>query len=175
MPARFVQEIMGNSRSRRQVMILDCCFSGAFDPALNTTDDGSVNLQELGAEGRVVLTSSSSTEYSFEQLGSELSIYTRFLVEGIETGAADRDNDGKVSVRELHEYATKKVQETAPKMNPKIIVLKDEGFDVVFAKAQITDPKLKYRKAAERYSMRGNLTCRTNFAQYQSSAVGSDD
>ena len=157
-PARFVQEIMGNSRSRRQVMILDCCFSGAFDPALNAKDDGSVNLQNLGAEGRVVLTSSSSTEYSFEQQGSELSIYTRFLVEGIETGAADRDNDGKVSVRELHEYATKKVQETAPKMNPKIIVLKDEGFDVVFAKAQITDPKLKYRKDAERYSMRGAIS-----------------
>jgi len=157
-PARFVQEIMGNSRSRRQVMILDCCFSGAFDPALNAKDDGSVNLQELGAEGRVVLTSSSSTEYSFEQQGSELSIYTRFLVEGIETGAADRDNDGKVSVRELHEYATKKAQETAPKMNPKIIVLKDEGFDVVFAKAQITDPKLKYRKEAERYSLRGEIS-----------------
>lgn len=158
-PARFVQEIMGNSRSRRQVMILDCCFSGAFDPALNSKDDGSLDVQgQLGAEGRVVLTSSSSTEYSFEQQGSELSIYTRFLVEGIETGAADQDNDGKVSVRELHEYATRKVQETAPKMNPKIIVLKDEGFDVVFAKAQIADPKLKYRKDAERYSTRGEIS-----------------
>ena len=158
-PARFVQEIMGNSRSRRQVMILDCCFSGAFDPALNAKDDGSLDVQgQLGAEGRVVLTSSSSTEYSFEQQGSELSIYTRFLVEGIETGAADQDSDGKVSVRELHEYATKKVQETAPKMNPKIIVLKDEGFDVVFAKAQIADPKLKYRKDAERYSTRGEIS-----------------
>ena len=157
--ARFVQEIMGNSRSRRQVMILDCCFSGAFDPALNAKDDGSLDVQgQLGAEGRVVLTSSSSTEYSFEQQGSDLSIYTRFLVEGIETGAADRDSDGKVSVQELHEYAAKKVQEIAPKMNPKIIVLKDEGFGVVFAKAQITDPKLKYRKEAERYSMRGEIS-----------------
>lgn len=158
-PARFVQEIMGNSRSRRQVMILDCCFSGAFDPTLNAKDDGSLDVQgQLGAEGRVVLTSSSSTQYSFEQQGSDLSIYTRFLVEGIETGAADQDNDGRVSVRELHEYATKKVQETAPTMNPKIIVLKDEGFDVVFAKAQIADPKLKYRKDAERYSMRGEIS-----------------
>ncbi len=158
-PARFVHEIMGNSRSRRQVMILDCCFSGAFDPALNAKDDGSLDVQgQLGAEGRVVLTSSSSTEYSFEQQGSDLSIYTRFLVEGIETGAADQDNDGKVSVQELHEYATQKVQETAPKMNPKIIVLKDEGFNVFFAKAQITDPKLKYRKEAERYSMRGEIS-----------------
>jgi len=158
-PASFVREIMGNSRSRRQVMILDCCYSGAFDRELNAKDDGSLDVQgQLGAEGRVVLTSSSSTQYSFEQQGSELSIYTRFLVEGIETGAADRDSDGKVSVRELHDYATQKVQETAPKMNPKIIVLKDEGFDVVFAKAQITDPKLKYRKEAERYSLRGEIS-----------------
>lgn len=158
-PARFVQEIMGNSRSRRQVMILDCCFSGAFDPSLNTKDDGSLDIRgQLGAEGRVVLTSSSSTQYSFEQQGSDLSIYTRFLVEGIETGAADLDSDGKVSVEELHKYATKKVQEISPKMNPKIIVLKDEGFGVVFAKAQITDPKLKYRKEAERYSMRGEIS-----------------
>ncbi|MGL5058452.1 MAG: caspase, EACC1-associated type [Microcoleus sp.] len=157
--ARFVQEIMGKSKSRRQVLILDCCFSGAFDPALNAKDDGSVDVRgQLGAEGRVVLTSSSSTQYSFEQQGSDLSIYTRFLVEGIETGTADLDNDGKVSVQELHEYARKKVQETAPTMNPKIIVLKDEGFDVVFAKAHITDPKLKYRREVECYSSRGELS-----------------
>jgi Caspase domain len=158
-PARFVREIMDNSGWRRQVLILDCCFSGAFNQALNAKDDGSVDVRgQLGAEGRVVLTSSSSTQYSFEQQGSDLSIYTRFLVEGIETGAADRDNDGKVSVRELHEYATKKVQETAPTMNPKIIVLKDEGFDVVFAKAHITDPKLKYRREVERYSSQGDIS-----------------
>ena len=30
--------------------------------------------------------------------------------------------------------------------------------DVVFAKAQITDPRLKYRKEAERYSMRGQIS-----------------
>ncbi|WP_293146053.1 MULTISPECIES: caspase family protein [unclassified Microcoleus] len=159
LPASFVHEIMGKSLSRRQVMILDCCFSGAFDPQLNPKDDGSVDVRgQLGAAGRVVLTSSSSTEYSFEQQGSELSIYTRFLVEGIETGAADRDNHGKVSVRELHDYATKKVQETAPKMNPQIIVLKDKGYEVVFAKAHITDPKLKYRRNVERYSSRGEIS-----------------
>jgi hypothetical protein len=157
-PARFVREIMDNSRWRRQVLILDSCFSGAFDQALNAKDDGSVDVRgQLGAEGRVVLTSSSSTQYSFEQPGSELSIYTRFLVEGIETGVADRDNDGKISVQELHDYATKKVQETAPGMNPKIIVLKDEGYEVVFAKAHITDPKLKYRREVESYSSRGEI------------------
>jgi uncharacterized RDD family membrane protein YckC len=158
-PARFVHEVMNNSRAKRQAIILDCCFSGAFDPSLFSKDDGSVDLQgQLGAEGRVVLTSSSSTQYSFEQQGSDLSLYTRYLIEGIETGAGDRDEDGKISVRELHEYATSKVQETAPNMTPKLITLKDMGFDLVLAKAKIADPKLRYRRQVEKYSGRGAIS-----------------
>lgn len=154
----FVHEVMNNSRAKRQVIILDCCFSGAFDPALHSKDDGLVDLQtQLGAEGRVVLTSSSSTQYSFEQQGADLSIYTRYLVEGIETGAGDRNDDGFVSVLELHEYATSKVRETAPTMTPKIIVLKDKGFEIVLSKARVTDPKLRYRKAASRYANAGTI------------------
>ena len=158
-PARFMHEVMNNSRAKRQAVILDCCFSGAFDPALQTKDDGSVDLQgQLGAEGRVVLTSSSSTQYSFEQQGSELSLYTRYLVEGIETGAGDRDEDGKISMRELHDYATSRVQETAPNMTPKLITLKDMGFEIMLAKAKVTDPKLRYRRQAERYTSRGSIS-----------------
>ncbi|GBO52606.1 hypothetical protein APA_275 [Pseudanabaena sp. lw0831] len=155
-PARFLHDVMNNSRAKRQAIILDCCFSGAFDPSLQSKDDGSVDLQgQLGAEGRVVLTSSSSTQYSFEQQGSDLSLYTRYLIEGIETGAGDLDEDGKISVRELHDYATSKVQETAPSMTPKLITLKDMGFDLVLAKAKVTDPKLRYRKTATRYASTG--------------------
>jgi hypothetical protein len=158
-PARFIHEVMHNSRAKRQAIILDCCFSGAFDPTLQTKDDGSVDLQgQLGAEGRVVLTSSSSTQYSFEQQGSDLSLYTRYLVEGIETGAGDRDEDGKISIRELHDYATSKVQEAAPNMTPKLITLKEMGFDIVLAKAKVTDPQLRYRRQVERYSSRGSIS-----------------
>ncbi|MGQ9870363.1 caspase family protein [Leptodesmis sp.] len=158
-PARFIHEVMNNSRAKRQAIILDCCFSGVFDPALQTKDDGSVDLQgQLGAEGRVVLTSSSSTQYSFEQQGSELSLYARYLVEGIETGAGDRDEDSKILMRELHDYASSKVHETAPNMTPKLIILKDMGFEIVLAKAKVTDPKLRYRRQVERYSSRGTIS-----------------
>lgn len=161
-PTSFIHDIMKNSRAKRQAIILDCCFSGAFDPALQAKDDGSVDLQtQLGAEGRVVLTSSSSTQYSFEQKESDLSIYTRYLVEGIETGAADIDSDGFVSMLDLHEYTASKVkvQETA-KMTPKIIVLRDRGFEIVLAKARVTDPKWKYRKTATRSVNTGAGTIR---------------
>jgi hypothetical protein len=149
-PASFVRSCLKRCKSKRQVVILDCCFSGAFGDLL-AKDDGDVDLEsQLGTEGGVVLTSSSSLQYSFEQEGSDLSIYTRYLVEGIKTGAADQDSDGRVSVGELHEYASKKVQADASAMTPKIIVLKDEGYKIKLAKAPSGDPKLKYRKEAER-------------------------
>lgn len=100
---------MNESRSQRQVIILDCCFSGAIAQGLTVKDHGSVNLPEqLGGKGRAILTSSTSTQYSFEQEGSDLSIYTRYLVEGMEKGAADHDGDGWISIDELHEYASSK-------------------------------------------------------------------
>ncbi len=149
-PASFVQEIMSNSRSRRQVVMLDCCYSGAFAEGLNAKDDGKVDIQkQLGGEGRAVLTSSTSTQYSFEQQGDDLSVFTRYVVEGIETGASDEDNDGDIAIDELHEYAKRRVRETAPAMKPEIFAVK-EGFTIKLARAQVGDPKLRYRREVER-------------------------
>ncbi|MDX2212163.1 MAG: tetratricopeptide repeat protein [Oculatellaceae cyanobacterium bins.114] len=151
--ARFVHDVLHNSRARRQTIILDCCFSGAFDPQLRLKDDGSVDVSgQLGAEGRVVLTSSSSTQYSLELADSELSLYTRYLVEGIETGAGDVNEDGQISVQELHHYAFDRVRATAPNMTPKLICLKDLGFEIILSKARVADPRLRYRKMVTRYA-----------------------
>ncbi|MBD2595276.1 caspase family protein [Nostoc spongiaeforme FACHB-130] len=138
-PASFIHEVMKRSRAKRQVIILDCCFSEAFDPILFAKNDNSIDLRhQLGSEGRVVLASSSSTEYSFEQEGAEVSVYTRYLIEGIETGAADTDNDGNIYVHELHDYAKAKVQEVKPNITPKILLDK-EGFNILIAKAPIKE------------------------------------
>ena len=157
--ASFVQKEMNDCRAKRQVVILDCCFSGAIDPGLQTKDDGNVDLlMNMGAEGRVVLASSSSTQYSFEISDSELSLYTRYLVEGIETGAGDVNGDGFVSTLELHDYAAAKVQETAPSMTPKIITLKDQGFNIVLSRAKLGDPRLQYRKeVSQQYTASGEI------------------
>ncbi|MGB5962009.1 MAG: GUN4 domain-containing protein [Coleofasciculaceae cyanobacterium] len=156
--ARFIQEIMSDSRAKRQVVILDCCFSGAFGEGLLAKDDSSIDIKrQLGGEGRAVLTSSTSTQYSFEQQDADLSIYTRYLVEGIETGAADLDEDEVISVDELHEYASIKVQKAAPAMKPEIYTVK-EGYKIIIAKVPIGKPKLKYRKEVERYVHGGKIS-----------------
>lgn len=157
-PSSFVHEIMSNSRSKRQVVLLDCCFSGAFAEGMTAKDDGVVDVQtQLGGEGRAVLTSSTATQYSFEQEESDLSIYTRYIVEGIETGTADLNNDGSISIDELHEYACKKVQEASPAMKPKIYAA-EEGFKIRLAKVAAVDPKLIYRKEVERCVIQGDIS-----------------
>lgn len=157
-PATFVYEILNNSRSKRQVVMLDCCFSGAFAEGMIAKDDGRVGvLEQLGGEGRAVLTSSTSTQYSFEQQGSKLSIYTRYIIEGLETGAADEDNDGLITIDELHTYAKRRVQESAPAMKPEIQTDK-EGFRIRLAKALLGDPRLRYRKEVAHFADRGELS-----------------
>ncbi|MDC0720175.1 caspase family protein [Nannocystis bainbridge] len=142
--SRHVHDVMNNSRSRRQVVILDCCFSGAFADGTHAKDGGRVDLREsMGGEGRAVLASSSSTQYSFDTQDGGLSLYTQFLVHGIATGEADLNHDGLITADELHEYARTKVQATRPAMSPQILPAK-EGYSIVISKARRVDPVLAY-------------------------------
>ncbi len=145
--ASELQEYITDSRSQRQIIILDCCFSGALVQGMPIK--GEFNIQEeLGGKGRAILTSSSPIEYSFESEDNDLSIYTKYLVEGIETGAADKDGDQLISVNELHEYASERVKEAAPAMTPKFY-LSLEGDDTIYlAKSPLaaTNPIFIYRE-----------------------------
>ncbi|MGL6341584.1 MAG: caspase, EACC1-associated type [Waterburya sp.] len=148
--ASYLQSQMTDSRSERQVIILDCCYSGAIAQGLTVKGEVEIDIQaELGGKGRAILTSSSSTQESYTQENSELSIYTHYLIEGLETGTADFDEDGKISVEELHEYTKKKVQEASPAMTPQFYPV-EEGYKIYLARSPIDDPKLKYRKKVER-------------------------
>jgi EAL domain-containing protein (putative c-di-GMP-specific phosphodiesterase class I) len=144
-PASYVHDQMNNCRAKRQAIILDCCFSGAFDPNLAVKDDNSVDLQgQLGAEGSIVMASSSHIQLSFGQKeDSSLSIYTACLVDGLRTGEPDVDRDGEISAQDLHHYVSRRVRELSPGMTPKLITFKDLGFDIVLAKS----PRLATKQA----------------------------
>ncbi len=151
---RHIHDTMSASRSRRQVVILDCCFSGAFAEGIAPKDGGHVDLRgQLGGEGRVVLASSGSTQYSFDASTSGLSTYTQFIVHGIASGEADLNHDGQITVDELHEYARARVQASQPAMNPQILPTR-EGYTIVISAALKADPRRAYaakvREVADR-------------------------
>ena len=123
--ADFIREAMDQSRSRRQVLILDCCNSGAFAQGTKAETGGSVGTAksfEGTGYGRVVLTASDSTQFAWEGdkvIGADTSnsLFTHFLVKGLE-GEADQDWDGKITVDELYDYTYEQVVLRTPKQTP---------------------------------------------------------
>jgi formylglycine-generating enzyme required for sulfatase activity len=153
--ASMLHESMERSNSEYQVLVLDCCFSGAIAKGMTIKDDGGVDVRsQLGGRGRAIFTASSSTQYSFQQDDLPLSIYTQFFVEGIEKGAADLDGDGQISADELHRYVLGKVQKVAPAMTPQFYPVED-GHRIYLARSPKDDPVLKYRKEVEKWVKQG--------------------
>lgn len=153
-PANLVQQELTICDVKRQIVILDCCYS-ATQADGGKTESLSVNLnKELGATGRAILTSSTTTQGIFEPGEASLSLYTQFLVEGLETGAADRDGVGLIYLREWHNYAKNKVKEIKPHIEPDII-LDEKEFDILLTlllnQDPNDDPEAEYRKIESKY------------------------
>lgn len=145
-PATVLHESMNDSRSTCQVLVLDCCFSGAFAKGLTVKDDGNIDIRaQLGGKGRAIFTSSNSIEYSFHQDNFKLSVYTHFFVEGLETGAADLDSDGLISADEMHTYVSGKVKQAAPKMTPQFFP-GEQGYRIYLARSIKDDLKNKIER-----------------------------
>ncbi len=122
--AGFVNDILFACPSRRKVLLLDCCFSGAFAKGLAVKADPSVHTADhFDARGLVVLTASDATQYAFE--GDALSglaapsIFTASVADGLRTGAADVDGDGLISVDDTYEYARRRLSEQARAQTPR--------------------------------------------------------
>jgi hypothetical protein len=123
--ADFVNRRMSRSRSRRVVLLLDCCYAGAFERGIVARAGAGVDIEEqFGGRGRAVITASSAMEYAFE--GDQLadtqalqpSVFTSALVQGLETGEADRDQDGMVDLDELYDYVYDQVRAVTPNQTP---------------------------------------------------------
>jgi hypothetical protein len=133
-PARYITEEMDNCRSRRQVLILDCCHSGAFERGTKGATGMSVgtsNVFEGSGYGRVVLTASDATQYAWEGnqvIGdAENSLFTHFFIQGIQSGEADADRDGKITIDEIYEYTYERILAETSHQTPGKWSFKEQG------------------------------------------------
>ncbi len=132
-PSQFVRSCMATTRAGRTVLFLDCCYGGAFSKgSASVRASGDVNVLESFAKdepdsgrGWAVITASDSMEYAFEDnrltenSAPRPSVFTHAVVQGLETGEADIDADGKVSLDDLYEYVYRHVREQNPHQRPK--------------------------------------------------------
>lgn len=114
LPAAFLHTQMRRCRARSIVLLLDCCYSGAFLPG--SKGDTVVHLRdELAGHGRAVLTATNRTEYAWEgdrldELEPQPSKFTGAVIKGLRSGEADRDGDGVIGVHELYDYVYDELQ-----------------------------------------------------------------
>ncbi|MEO0887257.1 MAG: SUMF1/EgtB/PvdO family nonheme iron enzyme [Cyanobacteria bacterium J06648_10] len=155
--ADFIKGELRNCYAERKVIVLDCCFGGAFADGFLTMDSGAVDVEaELGDKGWCVMTAATSQKYALEPLGEDLSVYTRYLVEGLKTGGAALDGQAFVSVRHWHDYVKQQVKVAAPTTEPAIFNgLAGENIWVARAKV---DNLQRYRKQVQKKVRRGRLS-----------------
>ncbi|GGQ62960.1 hypothetical protein GCM10010166_35940 [Couchioplanes caeruleus subsp. azureus] len=122
--AKDITHEMETSPARRIVVLLDCCYAGAFDdrkdldhagprPAPAAPPVGSAETAGPGAftappaddahvRGQVVIAAATSIQQAIE--GKTGGLFTRCVVHGLRTGEADLNRDGEVDAHELHLY-----------------------------------------------------------------------
>ncbi|MFE4254263.1 Hsp70 family protein [Streptomyces sp. NPDC056910] len=129
--AETVSTFMGESRSRRIVVLLDCCYSGAFTLNALRRDAGTpaVDIAEpFAGNGRVILTASTALQYAHEgdvrssRAPADPSVFTSAVVRGLRDGSADLDGDGFVSVHELYDYVHDQVRQHIAGQTPTLSV-----------------------------------------------------
>jgi uncharacterized caspase-like protein len=155
-PASFVRQELDRSRSRRVVILLDCCNSGAFHHGAKSPLGGASGMLaalSAPAYGRVILTATDAVQMAWE--GQEVagatreSLFTRYVVKGLETGEADKDGDGAISVNELYDYVYEQVVNVSSKQTPQRTADAETGSLIIgrtrWVRASPLPPKLLAR------------------------------
>lgn len=109
-PAKFINTQIQKSKSSKIVLILDCCYSGAFARGMIARAEyKNLNVKDEFREsgGCVVLTSGTAMQFSWEGdilkseeqeiIAEPSSFYTNLIMKGIESGDADLNGDSVIS------------------------------------------------------------------------------
>ncbi|MET8081351.1 hypothetical protein [Streptomyces sp. NPDC005303] len=149
---------MLESRAQRAVVLLDCCYAGAFERGMFARGDTDAHVQESfqglertgGRRGRAVFTASSAVQYAFEEDrpvtgadppgGRRPSLFTDSLVKGLRSGDADRDSDGEIGMSELADYVSDRLAELTPHQTPQLWLFGAHGGDVTIARTRPRAP-----------------------------------
>ncbi|WP_329313280.1 caspase family protein [Streptomyces sp. NBC_01278] len=134
-PAAFVNGRLVRCGSRKILVLLDCCYSGAFRPGGAKSADTAVHLlEEFKDTGVAVITATDALQQAWEGEGpvtetgeGQLSVFTAAAVEGLRSGRADRDGDGWVSVEDLYGHVREEMLARDARQSPLRWVLGGQG------------------------------------------------
>ncbi|MEJ2854280.1 MULTISPECIES: type VII secretion protein EccCb [unclassified Saccharothrix] len=124
-PSVVVQHLLEECRARLKLVLLDCCYSGAFTrrPTQRAGDWSDVR-QNLG-QGTFVLAAANELEAAYEhdklfydERRERVSAFTDAVIKGIGTGAAARTGSDTINADELYSFVLDEVRRTGLKQTP---------------------------------------------------------
>lgn len=108
-PVQSIREYVDVSPCRRIAIILDCCFSGAAGKAFAKGSVGDQLQLVSGGRGTYVMAASTGIQSAMEKEQDRYSLFTKHIIGGIESGEADQNSDGLVTMDELYKYVHRRV------------------------------------------------------------------
>jgi formylglycine-generating enzyme required for sulfatase activity/uncharacterized caspase-like protein len=166
--ANEIREFIEECRAQRQIVVLDCCHSGAFaggsmagapPPAVTSDTFASASM------GLYVLTAADTLQYAWDgaelRLGDQavdkLSLFTSWLVEGLENGEAAPDEE-QITIDALYQYLFRRARSEGAPSTPQRFVREGVGDLVVSANplagSARLDPKIVAALGARQYLTR---------------------
>lgn len=111
-----LQKLLGWSRCLRNIILLDCCYSGAVGGSFRHrgTESPNNSLESLSGRGKIIISGSGAWEPSREDDKIGHGVFTHYLLSGIRTGIADNDGDGLISCNDIFNYTYEEVTKNSP-------------------------------------------------------------
>lgn len=140
--ASFIHDVMNLTNSRRIIVVIDACHASAFfEGGKGSISISEITIKQLTGYGRAILAATSRSQRAWEDNSQfHLSNFTHHLVQGLLTGAADRDHNGIISVDEWFDYADEMVREETPNQIPRKSVATRSGTLFIAYNPFLTSP-----------------------------------
>lgn len=107
-----IRDFVEVSQSRQLVIILDCCYSGAIAKIFSKSSvDDQIKIEANKGRGMYVMTASTGIQTALEKEADQYSVFTKHLIAGIETGEADTNSNGVITIEDLYNYLYPRVCE----------------------------------------------------------------
>jgi molecular chaperone DnaK len=127
--AEFVNDQMEQSPAGRILLWLDCCYSGAFIRGYKSrsgSPEGIDVSNSFSGKGHLIMTASTGLQFSYEPETKKIlnlkveqpALFTGAIIHGLESGEADKDEDGQISMDELYKYVFNRVKGITPHQTP---------------------------------------------------------
>lgn len=147
-PAKLIADEAAKSKCAQVVVILDCCYGGAFSRGnRHAPEEVQPMLSPMVSRPDFVLLSATGeTEFAVDvQAGEELvgtdlthqpSLFTDLIINGLDSGDADENGDGEVTSQELFSYLKQQLKDLHSDTQAPIIEERRRGSAIMIAKSR---------------------------------------